>query len=52
VYERVMKNPVKTLAIKKKISTELFIERTAFLYSGETWIRVMTNEGDQQVGTS
>jgi len=34
------------------INTELFIERMAALFVGESWIRAMTNEGDQRIGTS
>jgi len=29
------------------INTELFIDRTATLYMGETWIRIVTNGVDQ-----
>jgi len=39
-------NPVRTIPINKTISTELFIDRTVALYVSETWIRVVTNEGD------
>jgi len=31
---------------------KLFIDRMAALYTGETWIRVMTNEGDVKVGNN
>jgi len=40
-------NPAITFLIKKRIITELFIDRTAALYIGETRIRVVTDEGDQ-----
>jgi len=30
----------------------LFIDRTAALYVGENQIRIVTNEGDQRVGSS
>jgi len=42
-------NPVMTFPIKKRINTELFIDRMAALYKGETLIRVGTNAGDQLV---
>jgi len=41
-----------TIPIKKRINTELFIDRTAVLYIGETLIRAVTKEGDQRVFTS
>jgi len=41
-----------TLPIKKIINIKLFTERTAALYMATTQIRVLTNEGGQQVGTS
>jgi len=37
---------------EKWVNTEMFIDRTAALYIGEMRIRVVTAEGDQQVGTS
>jgi len=40
--------PVKTFPV----ITELFIDRMAAIYVGETQIRVATNEGDQLVSTS
>jgi len=40
-------NPVMAFQIKKRINTELFIDRTAALYIGETQIRVVINEGNQ-----
>jgi len=40
-----------TYSIKKRIGSDLFIERTAALFIGETRIRVVTDEGYQQVGT-
>jgi len=43
-------NPVMALSIKKRTSTELFIDRKVALNIGETRIRVVTYEGDQQVG--
>jgi len=46
------KNPLMIFPTKKRIHTELFIDKMAALYKGETWFRVATNEGDQQVGTS
>jgi len=33
-----------TFPIKKRINTELFIDRTVALYIGEAWIRVFTND--------
>jgi len=41
-----------TFTIKKIIYTELLINRTAPLYLEETCVRVVTNEGDQQICTS
>jgi len=38
--------PSMILPIKKRISNDLFIGRTAALYIGETHIRVATNRGD------
>jgi len=35
--------------IKKRINTELFIDRTAAVHMLETWIRHGTIEGDQPV---
>jgi len=51
-WENVCENPVVTLPKKKRINTELFIDRTAALNIGEIWIRVATNEGDQQIGSN
>jgi len=34
--------------IKKRINTKLFIDRTAALYIRETWIKAITNGGDQK----
>jgi len=48
--ERTCGNTVMTFLIKKGINTETFIHRTAALYIEETRIRVVTNEGDLQVG--
>jgi len=42
--ERV-ENPVMTLL--QSINTELFFDRLAAFYIGETRVRVVTNEGDQ-----
>jgi len=39
------KNAVMTCPIKKRFNTELFIDRTAALYTRETRIRALTNEG-------
>jgi len=36
----------------KRINTKLLIDRTAALYKGEAQIGIVTNKGDQQVGTS
>jgi len=36
---------------KKRLNNEMFIDRMATLYVGETQIRAVANEGDQQVGT-
>jgi len=47
--ECVCENPVMTLPIKKRISTELFINRTEALYIGVIWIRIKTSEDDQPV---
>jgi len=44
-------NPAMTFRIKKRINTELFIDRTTALYIDETKITAMTNEGDQHFGT-
>jgi len=44
-------NAVKTFPIKKRINTELFIDRMAAFYKEKTLVRVITNEGDQPVGT-
>jgi len=44
-------NTVMTFRIKKIINTEHFIDRRAALYLVETWIRVVTNGGDQPVDT-
>jgi len=38
-----------TFIIKKRINTELFIDRMAVLYIGKTRMRVRGNEGDQPV---
>jgi len=46
--ERVV-NSVMTNPLKKSITTELFHDITTVFYSGETRIRVETNEGDQSV---
>jgi len=40
-------NPAMTFPIKKRISTEMFIDRTAALYIEESQIKIMTNESDQ-----
>jgi len=40
-------NPVMTFPIRKRIKTELFIDRTSALYLGETRISNVTDEGDQ-----
>jgi len=45
-------NPVMSFPIKRRINTDLFIDRMAALYLVESWIRHRTNEGDQRVGTS
>jgi len=45
-----VKNRIMTFPFKKRISTELFVERTAALYLGKTPVRVGTNESDQLVG--
>jgi len=42
-------SPVMTFPIKKRINTELFIDRTAALNIKENWIREETSEGDQPV---
>jgi len=42
-------NPVMTFPIKDEINTELFIDRVVALCIGETWIRVVTDEGDPTV---
>jgi len=42
-------NPMVTFPTKKRINTQLFIDRTATLYIGDTQIRVITNEGAQPV---
>jgi len=39
-----MWRPMMTFAIKKKPNTELFIDRMAALYKGESWIRDRANE--------
>jgi len=44
-----MSNQVLIFPIKKRIITELFIDRMATLYIEETRIRNGTNEGDQPV---
>jgi len=44
--ERARENPGMTFLVKKRINTELFIDRT----KGETQIRVGTNVGDQPAG--
>jgi len=41
--------PLMTFPIKKRINNELFIDRMAALYMGETPIRGVTNEGNQPV---
>jgi len=45
-------NQVTTFPIKKRINTELFIDRTATLYMVETQIREEITEGDEPVDTS
>jgi len=51
--ENLCENPGMTsFPINKRINTELFIDRKAALYIGETRIRVVTYEGDQPAGTS
>jgi len=42
---------LETLPVKKRINTELFIDRKADLCMGGTQIRGVTNEGDQPFGT-
>jgi len=42
-------NPVITFLIMKRIYTETFIDRTAALSIVENRIRVVTDEGNQQV---
>lgn len=37
--------------MKKSMNAELFIDRTVARHIGETWIWVVTNEGDQRDGT-
>jgi len=48
-----VENTSLTFPIKKRIKTELFIDRTATLYKGQAQIREKTNEdeGDHHVGT-
>jgi len=41
-----------TFEIKKRINTELFIDRPADLNREATGITIVANEVDQQVGTS
>jgi len=43
----VCENPEMTFPIKKRIKTELFIDETASIWIGETWIIVGTNEWKQ-----
>jgi len=50
--ERTSGNPPMTFPIKKRISTELFIARTAAHYIGEIWTRVASDGGDQLAGTN
>jgi len=45
------KNLVTTSLIKKRIITELFIDRIAALFMGETRIRESNYDGDQRVAT-
>jgi len=40
---------VTTFPIKKRINADLFFDRIAALYIGESRIRVGANEGDQPV---
>jgi len=49
--ERMCENPVMTYPTRKRISTELLIDRTAALYIGETQIRGITYMSSQIVGT-
>jgi len=44
----VCENPSMTFAIKKRINTELVIDRKAALYIVEIQIRVWTSEGDHR----
>jgi len=37
-----------TFPIKKRIDTELFIDRMTALSIGDTWIRVVIHAGDQE----
>jgi len=37
--------------INERINTGPFIDRTTALYLGKTWVKVLTKEGDQRVGT-
>jgi len=51
--ERTLGDPVMTFPIKKRIDTELIVDRKASLFVGETPIRVVTNMGDDRpVSTS
>jgi len=43
--ECLLENPEMTFPIKKRIITELFVERTAAFFIGETKIRDTINEG-------
>jgi len=50
--ERTCGKPAMKFPLEKRINTELLIDRTAALYVGETRIRVVTDEGNEQVSTS
>jgi len=47
--ERMCENPMMTFPIKKRIHTELFIDRTAALYILESWIRDTIHKGIEPV---
>jgi len=49
--KRTCKNLALTLCIRIRINTEMFIDRTSALITEETWIKVVTHDGDQHVGT-
>jgi len=40
------------IPFKKRINAQLFVDKTVAFSVGESQIRVVTNEADQQVGTN